>query len=404
MSRQTVVRPGGVRVGIALVVALAAAAAGCRGGGAPRGGFPPAQVSVLAVRPQPVAETFDFPGQVEPYRRVEVRARVDGIIEARPFREGSIVRQGQLLYQLDDVRYEAAFRAAQARFDNAKRTLDRLQPLLAQHAVAQQDVDNAQTEFESSQAALDQARKDLNDTKVVAEIEGRVGRTNLEVGARVTGPADLLTTIDRVDPVYVSFEPSSQQLLEWRENPRWRALIQPGSRLAVQVVLPDSTVLPRTGRLDFVAPSLDSATGTEQFRAVFQNPDQLLVPGEFVRVRLLGFVRDSAIAVPERAVQTALGRQYVYVVGADGVANMRDVTVGPWSENRWIIERGLAAGDRVIVDGVQKVIPGRPVQPVPLAEGAAAPGAQGADSPPAPASGAPAPRKPAARGTAGAGR
>ena len=377
MSQQTGRTATSVRVAAVAALALILAA-GCRRGGAGFGGFPPAQVSVVTIRPQAVQESFDFPGEVEPYRRVEVRARVDGIIEARPFTEGSIVKQGQLLYQLDDVRYDAAFRSAQARFDNAKRTLDRLQPLLAQHAVAQQDVDNARFEYESSQAALDAAKKDLTDTHVVAEIEGRVGRTQLEVGARVTGPADLLTTIDRVDPVYVSFEPSSQQLLEWRENPRWRSLIQAGSRLAVQVILPDSTVLPRTGRLDFVAPALDSTTGTEQFRAVFQNPDQLLVPGEFVRVRLVGFQRDSAIAIPERAVQTSLGRQFVYVVGPGDTAMIRDVQPGPWTGGQWIIDRGLHRGDRVIVDGVQKVFPGHTVKPVPLADSTASAGGPGA--------------------------
>jgi membrane fusion protein (multidrug efflux system) len=375
--RHVGVRPVLIAAGNLWLAAAVVWLGGCHGGGGARGGFPPAQVGVETVQPATVEEAFAFPGAVEPYRRVQVRARVDGIIQSRPFSEGSIVRPGQLLYQLDDVRYDAAYRSAQARFDNAKRTLDRLQPLLAQHAVAQQDVDNARFDYEASQAALDAARKDLSDTRVVAEIGGRVGRTQLDVGARVTGPADLLTTIDRVDPVYVSFEPSSQQLLEWRQNPRWRALIEPGSRLRVQVVLPDSTVLPRTGRLDFVAPVLDSATGTLQFRAVFANPDQLLVPGEFVTVQLLGFARDSAIAVPQRAVLTALGRQFVYVVGPGDVASVRDVTVGPWSGNLWVIERGLKSGDRVIVDGVQKVMPGRPVKPVPLADSAAAPAGPG---------------------------
>lgn len=359
-----------------IVLVVAASLGGCRGGGG-RGGFPPAQVTVETVRPQAIEQPFQFPGQVAAYRHVEVRARVAGIIEARPFTEGSIVQPGQLLYQIDTTLYDAAYRSAQAHFDNARRTYERVAPLLAQHAVAQQDVDNARFDYEASQAALDEARKDLSDTRVVAEIPGRVGQTLLDVGARVTGPADLLTTIDRVDPVYVTFQPSSQQLLEWRENPRWRALIEPGSRLVVQVILPDSTVLPRTGRLDFVAPALDSATGTEEFRAVFQNPDLLLVPGEFVTVRLLGFTRDSATAVPERAVQTALGRQYVYVVGPGNVAQIRDVTVGPWSGNQWIIEHGLQAGDRVIVDGLMKVVPGRPVTPVPMDEAAAAPGSAG---------------------------
>lgn len=351
------------------------ALAGCHGDAAPRGGFPPAEVTVLTVARRAIAEAFVFPGEVEPYRSVQVRARVSGIIEQRPFVEGSSVQPGQLLYRIDTTLYEAAYRSAEAHFESAQRTYDRMAPLLAQHAVAQQDVDNARFTLQAAQAALDAAKKDLADTRVVAEIPGRVGRTLLDVGARVTGPADLLTTIDRVDPVYVSFQPSSQDLLEWRENPRWRALIEPGSGLRVEVILPDSTVLPRTGRLDYVAPALDSATGTEEFRAVFQNPDLLLVPGEFVTVRLVGFQLDKAIAVPERAVQTALGRQYVYVVGPGNVASIRNVTVGPWSGGLWIINQGLEPGDRVVVDGVQKVMPGRPVNPMPLADSAGAAGA-----------------------------
>jgi membrane fusion protein (multidrug efflux system) len=372
-------RTNGVSVA---VVAAAVLVAGCGKQGAAFG-FPPAEVSVVAVSPQTVQQVFEFPGQVQPYRRVEVRARVEGIIEARPFTEGAMVRPGELLYRLEKVRYEAAYRAAQAQFQNAKQTFERLEPLLAQRAVAQQDVDNARTEYAAAQAALDQARKDLDDTDVKAGIAGRVGRTNLEVGARVTGPGDLLTTIDRLDPVYVTFQPSAQQLLEWRENPRWRDLIVPGSRLTVQVVLPDGTVLPRTGRLDFVAPSLDAATGTQEFRATFQNADRLLMPGQFVRVRLVGFARDSAIAVPQRAVQTGLGRQFVYVVGAGDTVQLRDVETGRWAGDQWIIDRGLAAGDRVIVDGIQKVAPGRPVKPVPLADSASAAGAP-APSPPHP--------------------
>ena len=349
--------------------------AGCRGGGRARGGFPPSEVAVVTVAPATVPETFEFPGEVTPFRRVEVRSRVEGIIEARPFTEGAMVKPGELLYRLDKVRYDAAFRSAQARLQNARQTFERVEPRLAQHAVAQQDVDNARAELAAAQGAFDQAKKDLDDTDVKAEIEGRVGRTNMEVGARVTGPGDLLTTIDRLDPVYVSFEPSSQQLLEWRENPKWRTLIEAGSPLVVQVVLPDGRVLPRTGRLDFVAPSLDAATGTQEFRATFQNADRLLMPGQFVRVRLVGFAREGALAVPERAVQTGLGRQFVYVVGKGDTVQTRDVQTGPWAGDRWIIDRGLMPGDRVVVDGIQKVAPGRPVKPVPLADSTAAPAA-----------------------------
>lgn len=327
----------------------------------------------MVVQPQTVPESFEFPAEVEPYRRVEVRARVEGVILARPFTEGTIVSAGQVLYRLDQVRYAAAYRSAVARFENAKLTLARLEPLVAQNAVAQQDVDNARSEYAAAQAFLDQAKKDLDDTVVRAEIEGRVGRTQLEVGARVTGPADPLTTIDRVDPVYVTFRPSSQQLLAWQEHPRARALARPGSPLEVLVVLPDGSTLPRAGHLDYVAPVLEAATGTEEFRAIFQNPDRLLMPGQFVRVRLVGFARDSALVVPQRAVLTSLGRQFVYVVGSGDSVVARDVQPGAWSGDRWIIDKGLVPGDRVIVDAVQKVAPGRPVRPVPLGDTAIAP-------------------------------
>lgn len=353
---------------ISLLTMLAVAS--CKTDGGQRA-FPPAEVSVVTVEPQTVPETFEFPGQVEAYRSVQVRPRVDGVILERPFTEGTMVQRGQVLYRLDKVRYQAAYDGALARFQNAKATYDRLVPLVAQHAVAQQDVDNAQAAYTAAQAALESARKDLEDTDVQAEIAGRVGRTLLEVGARVTGPMDLLTTIDRLDPVYVSFQPSAQQLLAWRENPSWRALVEPGSPLAVRVVLPDSSLLPSVGRLDFVAPALNPATGTQEFRAVFHNADRLLVPGEFVRVRLVGFERDSALAVPQRAVQTGLGRQFVYVVGTGDTVRIRDVQTGPWSDGQWIIDRGLAPGDRVVVDGFQKVGPGRPATPVPLADSTA---------------------------------
>ena len=325
----------------------------------------------MEIRPGTVSQSYDFTGEVVPYRRVEVRARVEGIIEQRPFTEGTVVKSGQLLYRLDRVSNDAAYRSALARFENAKRSLDRLEPLLAQHAVAQQEVDNARSQYEASQAALQQAKKDLDDTDVRAAIDGRVGRTLLDVGARVTGPADLLTTIDRLDPVYVTFRPSSEQLIAWHQDPRARALIKQGSPLAVQVALPDGSVLPRVGRLDFVAPALDAATGTQEFRAVFQNADRILMPGQFVRVRLMGFARDSALAVPLRAVQSGLGRQFVYVVGAGDTAVVREVHPGPWSAGVWIIDQGLQPGDRVIVDGTQKVIPGRPVRPVRLADSSA---------------------------------
>jgi membrane fusion protein (multidrug efflux system) len=351
--------------GCAAIVAAGAlfVVAACKKSAAPPAP-PPPEVAVVEVQPQRLPTSFEYTGEVQPYRRVEVRGRVEGVIEARPFTEGSVVKPGQILYRLDRVQPEAAYQTSLARAQNAKRTLERLQPLLKENAVAQQDVDNAQAEMEGAQGDLAQAKKNLDDVIVRAEIEGRVGRTNLEVGARVTGPSDLLTTIDVLDPVYVSFRPSAQQLLAWKQDSTAKKLIQPGSALAIEVTLPDGSRFPRTGKLDFVAPTLDAATGTQEFRALFRNPDYLLVPGQFVRVRLSGFTRDSALAIPQRAIQQALGRQFVYVVGKGDSVATRDVQPGPWSGKLWIIDKGLSPGDRVVVDGVQKAAPGRTVRTV----------------------------------------
>ena len=347
---------------------------------------PPAQVGVVAVAPVTIPEAFEFVGQVSPFRRVEVRSRVDGIITDRPFTEGAVVGKGQVLYRLDGVRYEAAYRSAAARLDNAKRTVARLEPLIARHAVAQQDVDNARSELEAAQAAADAAKKDLDDTVIRAEIAGQVGRARLELGARVSGPADLLTTIDELNPVYVTFHPSSQQLLAWQQNAQARALlagevrnvsegrgVAGGRGVAVRVTLPDGSLLPRVGHINFMSPSLDSASGTQEFRAQFTNADRRLLPGQFVRVRLEGFERPNALAVPQRAVQQGLGRQFVYVVSVGDTVTARDVKPGPWSGNLWVIDSGLVSGDRVVVDGIQKVAPGRVVKPVPVADSSATP-------------------------------
>jgi len=340
--------------------------AACGRGAAKQRAFPPADVGIVTVAPQTLPQSYDLVGQVEPSRRTDVRARVEGVILERPFTEGAAVTAGQVLFRLDRVKTEAAYASVLARYNNAKSTVGRLDPLLARHAVAQQDVDNARTELDAAKAALDQARKDLDDSVVRAEVAGRVGRARFEVGGRVTGPADLLTTIDDLDPAYVVFRPSTTQVLDWKADPRSAPLLEPGGKLEVRVVLPNGALLPRTGRLTFVAPSLDSATGTQEFRATFENHDRILLPGQFVNVRLSGFSRANALAVPQRAIQTGLGRQFVYVVSAGDTVVARDVKTGPWSGTLWIVDDGLKPGDRVIVDGVQKVAPGRVVKPSPI--------------------------------------
>jgi membrane fusion protein (multidrug efflux system) len=201
----------------------------------------------------------------------------------------------------------------------------------------------------------------------------------------VTGAADLLTTIDALDPVYVTFRPSAQQALEWKKDPHVAAEVAPYGPVRVEVTLPDGSKLPRTGHITYVDPVVDPMTGTQAFRATFDNGDRLLVPGQFVRVRLNGIVQENAIVIPQRAVMQTMGHQSVMIVAANDSAFARDITVDQTLEGEVVVTRGLAAGDRVIVDGLQKVRPGAKVHAVPLA---ASSGAAAGASPPAPAAGA----------------
>ena len=340
--------------------------------------FPPPAVTVLTVKPEQVEEKLDYVGQAEASKAVEVRSQITGVIVARPYTEGTDVAQGTVLYRIDPTTYEAALRSAQgtladaqARLANAQRNLNRVQPLLAEHAVAQVDVDNAETEMQQARAGIDQARgavdeakKNYDDTFVRAQISGRAGRALLVLGARVTGPSDLLTTVEQVDPIYVSFNPSDRDVLAWRHNEATRKMIASG-KLKVAITLSDKSVFPHQGTVTFVDQSLQYNTGTLLLRASVPNPEHILLPGQFVRVKPLGITRDSAVLVPQRAVQQGLAGTFVYLLGANNTATPRDVSATSWDNGRWLIEDGLKSGDQVIVDGTLKVGPGRPVTPSP---------------------------------------
>jgi membrane fusion protein (multidrug efflux system) len=355
----------------------------CGKNGAPPA-MPPTEVSVVTVEPAPVADPVELTGAVQAYRTVQVRSQVSGVIVARPFREGSQVKAGEVLFRIDPTTYDAEYRSAQAqaadaeaRLANAESNASRLRPLLADNAVSQQDVDNAESAVKQAKAAVDAARarvdaarKNLSESTVRAEISGRVGRALLDVGTRVTGSSDVLTTIDVLDPVYVSFRPSSEQQLAWRRDPDTRKALQPGGTARVEAVFADGTKFPTEGKIDYVDPVVDPATGTQEYRAKFDNPNHLLLPGQFVRVRILGLIRDSAIVVPQRAVMQQLGRQSVYVVGKGDSVAVRTVVGAGWVGDQWMIDSGLVAGDRVIVDGIQKIGPGAVVKPVALADSA----------------------------------
>src|SRR5216684_1106867 len=255
------------RTAVVAVALLLIGAAACRRPTLASAAPPLPEVSVLTVAPETVTARYEYVGQAAASRSVEVRSQVMGVIVERPYAEGTDVVKGTVLFRIDPTTYEAAHRSAQARLANAERNLARLKALLEVRAVAQKDVDDAQQAFDQAQAAADQTKKDYEDTFVRAEISGRAGRSQLELGARVTGPGDLLTTVERVDPINVNFSPSDQDVLRWRRDVNDGRLVMPQGPLAVQVTLADGTVYPHTGTLNFTDLALQPVTGTQELRA-----------------------------------------------------------------------------------------------------------------------------------------
>jgi membrane fusion protein (multidrug efflux system) len=362
-----------------LCAALASSASiGCRRA-APAAQASLPTVGILTIEPLTVPATLELPGELDAYRRVEVRSQVTGILTERLFDEGAHVRKGQVLFRIDDGRYaddlknaEAQVAVTKARVAQNRRDLARLKPLLAEHAVSQKDVDDATTELQTSEAseksaeaAAMRARRDFEDTLNRAEMDGRAGKAALAVGGRVTGPGDLLTTIERIDPINATFSVSDQERLRWLRDVDEHRIESKPEESQVELTLSDGTAYPVRGRIDFESLRFSSTTGTMMVRAAVANPKETLLPGQFVRVRMTGGKRVGALLVPQRAVQEGIGGRFVYVLGPGDVAEARTVTTGPWHGKDWLIEDGLKAGDRVVVDGIQHVSPGKPVKPEP---------------------------------------
>jgi membrane fusion protein (multidrug efflux system) len=340
--------------------------------------MPPTKVTVATVVPQTIPAHYEYQGVAQSSKHIIVRAQVAGVIIARPFVEGTDVAKGTLLYEIDTTQYAAQLRSAQGNVEDAKAkmasaeiNLNRVRPLLAERAVAQSTVDSAEQIFRQAQAdvasdegAVDQARKSYNDCFVRAEVSGRVGLAYLVLGSRVTGSADSLTTLDQIDPLYVQFSPSYQDVLSWRQQIAAKLLTFPSGRLRVRVSQSDGSVVEQTGTLNFADISVQAQTGTQTLRATFPNRSHILLPGEFVKVELLDLKRDSALLVPQRSVQQGLTGAFVYIVGDSNKVAIRPVQASSWSGSQWVVDNGIKPGDRVIVDGTQKVFPGVKVNPV----------------------------------------
>jgi len=342
------------------------------------------EVGVVTIAPESVALTTELPGRIAPVRVAQVRARVDGVVLHRYFREGAEVKAREELFEIDPAPFKAAFDSASATLAkaeaNAKQAqalADRYQPLVAINAVSKQDYDNAMSaatqasaEVLAAKAALETATINLGYTKVTAPIDGRIGAALVTEGALVSqAAATQMAVVQQLDPIYCDFTESSTELLRLRRQLDSGALktAAPGEA-KVTLLLDDGTTYPQPGKLLFSDVTVDPSSGMVTLRAEFPNPDHMLLPGMFARGRLEQAVDNKAITVLQRGVSVgANGVATAMVVDADGKAEARVITLGQAVGNKWVVTDGLKAGDSVIVEGLQKVaMPGMVVKPVPF--------------------------------------
>jgi len=372
--------------------AVVLALAGCHQAAPPPAAPPPTEVGVVTVQPKKVGIVNELPGRLNAYRVAEVRARVAGILLKRLFIEGSEVKAGQVLAQIDPAPYQAALDSAQAAQAKAEANLrqveaqaGRYKELAPIHAVSQQDYDNAVASVDGGKADIATAKANVATAQInlgyatmTAPISGRVGRALVTEGALVgQGDATEITTVTQLDPIYFDFTESSGALLALRRQVESGQVksVAPGA-VQVTIVLEDGTVYQPSGKLLFSDVTVDQSTGMVTLRAEIPNPDKVLLPGMFARGRLEQAVEQNALTVPIRGIQHgADGGATVMIVDAQNKVAVRSVQLGSMQGNEWVVRSGLQAGDRVIVEGLQKIGPGAPVKPVPFESAAAAPGA-----------------------------
>ena len=365
----------------AVLAALALAACGSK---APAGPDPnaPAQVGVVVVRTEPVTLTAELTGRTSAFLVSEVRPQVGGVIKARLFQEGSNVRAGQPLYQIDPATYRASLDSAiaslaqaQAAANSARLKANRYTELVAINAVSKQDNDDAQAAAEQAaanvkvqRAAVEQARINLAYTRVFAPISGRIGKSSVTPGALVTASqATALAVVQNLSQIYVDVTQSSADLLKLRHDLEAGA-ISTVNTAQVDLILEDGSVYPLPGTLAFSDITVDPGTESVGLRAVFPNPKGVLLPGLYVRARLSKGVATSGILAPQPAVsRDPKGHATAFVVGPGGKAEPRQLTVTQTVGDKWLVTSGLKPGDQLIVEGLQKVRPGAPVKPAVLA-------------------------------------
>ena len=356
---------------------------------------PPPSVEVVQVQQEDVPVYAEWIGTLDGLVNADVRAQVTGYLLKQGYQEGRFVKQGQLLFQIDPRPFQAALDQAQGQLAQAKAQLanaqavqrrteldvERYTPLAKEQAASQQDLDNAvqnnlaalatietaKAQIKTYEASVETAKINLEFTRLVAPIDGVAGQAQLQVGALVSPGSGVVTSVSTLDPIKAYFTVSEPQYLEWRkrfptESSRWEA----DKKLRLQLILADGSTYPREGTFYFSDRQINETTGAIRLAALFPNPDNVLKPGGYAKVRAVIRTESGALLVPQRAVSELQGGYQVAVLDADNKVAIRTVTVGPQIDRRWIITTGLNAGDRVVAEGVQKVRTGVRVNPKPF--------------------------------------
>ncbi|MCZ4321953.1 efflux RND transporter periplasmic adaptor subunit [Pseudomonas anguilliseptica] len=342
---------------------------------------PPApEVVVETVKAEALPLELEYSARTAGFREVQVRAQVSGILQERTYLEGSQVKKGQVMFRIDPRTYQAALSRAkgalaqeQARYRQTERDLKRIRELQKKGFASESELDNAVSNFEQSKANIQAAEAevqskqiDLDYTTVKAPISGITSKETVSEGSLMVAgdpSASLLSNITQLDPIYVNFAAPDSDVESVRSGLQNGSLVLPeDSKMSVQIKLGDGSVYPLEGKVDFTDSLVDRSTGTVSARAVVPNPEQTLLPGQFVRVQVKGLSIPNAMTLPERAIGQGPGGTFVYVVDEAGVARMRQVTTGHTAKGRWVIVSGISAGERVIVEGLPKVRPDSPVK------------------------------------------
>lgn len=339
--------------------------------------MPPPEVRVTPVIQRDLPIYVEAIGQTRGSKEVQIQPRVSGFLQSQDYKDGALVRKGELLYTIDPRPYVAALAQAngqlaqsEAQLQQTRNDVARYIPLAAEDAISRQQLDNAKTSenaakaaVEAAQANVEAAKINLNYTKVYSPVEGLSGITTVQVGTLVgTGQTAALTTVSTINPFWVRFPVSEKEYLEYRKRIPNETAAQ-NSQPEITITLADGRLFPHKGRLSAVEGQIDPSTGTLTLQAEFPNPNNIIRPGQYARVRIQSQVQHGAVLVPQRAIQEIQGAYSVVVIGADNKAEFRPVQLGSQYESNWIIEGGLKPGENVVIEGAQKVRPGATVAP-----------------------------------------